>query len=827
MESIANEPFLTNNFGDKYLYSVNHNTLNKVGAHESHRLKLTSLCQTKDTLFIVIGSDSGTLLTFLNAQDISTGTLFIIIEPVEIYKKLCDEYTFDKSNSKVLFISEEKTNNTLKTINFKSYVFINKIQLVKSLAADYAFKQIYHELFFRTQAKFDQDIWAIQSSLGIQPFIETKLKNLAENHSSSIILKNNFKNQTAVILAGGPSLDEILPWVIENKNSLIIFAVSRICRRLKEIDFYPDIIVSIDPHKISFDVSKEMLFFHEKSLFLNHAHVSPLLLSQWQGRNIYLGDRFPWRTTLNSSTLNSAGPTVANTAITAAAQMGFSQIVLAGVDLCHSKDGYTHAQGSNESKAGPQLSKVCTQVMTNGGWLAETTSDFASAIDILASQSKNAANYTTLINPAKGAARVDNVRHIDLVDIEIEFIPDSQRAVLATAGKSFDKSQKTTDIKAVLSELKLAEGELHSILKLTKDALRCNEGLFGKKGKKQDFKYKKRMDKIEVKLNNSHPIFSNFVKQYGLKDFIKITRVDGTEDWEDQELEHLTETYYKAYKKNAIKLIKLIRATKERIQSRSNEISDQPHVEQLISQWNKDQTPGRVNIFTHNHSNNLTALTQFTPTSVKDLLEQFDRMMSNNFENEHIKRSKKYAELGGALKAKIQMYYQRKDIDTLEHFVASLSNHHDQENSKKFIYLTNGYIHELKGEFNSALETYQLMFEEQDEIFIEDALMRISSISLQNKDIENALLALENLAYLSPSHLIKFADLLRLTGQHEKALNTYLDYIEQVPNDINSLFKTGQYYQKLGIEEGAEAMWRQVLQLDPANKAAKKLLASL
>ena len=65
------EVFLTNTFGDRYLFSVNHNTLNQLGAAHLHRERFSEHLKKTNTLFIVIGSDSGTLLPFLATRDFS------------------------------------------------------------------------------------------------------------------------------------------------------------------------------------------------------------------------------------------------------------------------------------------------------------------------------------------------------------------------------------------------------------------------------------------------------------------------------------------------------------------------------------------------------------------------------------------------------------------------------------------------------------------------------------------------------------------------------------------------------------------------------------
>jgi len=345
------ECILTNTFGDKYLYSLNHNTLNQTGAVQQHRIRFEHLAAKENTLYIVIGSDSGTIIPYLNSLTIPPSTKFLILEPDRIFSLISPIIPECTASDSICFSSAGDFNTTADKAKINRYIYAGEVKIIKSLAAEYDFIGEYHDLFFSIQTLCNQQEYQVRHRLTGKPFKLAQLRNIAENHTPSPCLRNTFQGKTAVLLAGGPSLDEILPWVIKNKNSLLILAVSRISRRLLEVGLTPDIIFSIDPHQVSFDVSKEMLHFWKDSLFIHSYHVSPLLLGQWQGNNIYLGNRFPWESKMNQESLPMAGPTVSNTALSVAVEMGVSQIILAGVDLCHNREGYTHASGSNEHLA--------------------------------------------------------------------------------------------------------------------------------------------------------------------------------------------------------------------------------------------------------------------------------------------------------------------------------------------------------------------------------------------------------------------------------------------------------------------------------------------
>jgi len=822
----GNEYFLTNTFGDKYLYSLNHNTLNHTGAVQQHRLRFKHLADQKDTLFIVIGSDSGTLIPYLNSLTAASGTRFLVLEPDRVFSQLFSEIPESSASDFVDFVPAEDYNPAADKAQINRYLYAGKVSIIKSLAAEYDFIGEYHDLFFSIQSLCNQQEYLVRHRLTGKPFKLAQLKNIAENHTSSSCLKNTFQGKTAVLLAGGPSLDEILPWVIKNKDSLLVLAVSRISRRLLEIGLTPDIIFSIDPHQVSFDVSKEMLHFWKDSLFIHSYHVSPLLLGQWQGKNIYLGNRFPWESRLNQKSLPMAGPTVSNTALSVAVEMGISQLILAGVDLCHNREGYTHASGSNEHLAGPQLAQTTTQVLTNGGWMAETTSDFLSAIDILALQVEHASkNDTTVINPAPGSAQVNGVQYLPLENIQLHPIAPPAAVTLKELSAQPSFEQRKTDLENVQKELRWITGQLIQIRKLCRQALHCNEGLFGRKGKRQDFKFKKRMDKIERKLNSTYSRSAVLVKEYGAHELLQMTILGSDEDWTDQEIEDAATTYYSKYIETTDQLLELIEKTKQRIGSRLNEDATAPDFDLLFSSWQQEHIPGRLYVWLSRHGLQIEDLPADVQRTAGQLAEDFSRQMDASADSAHMQRSKKYADLK-EMRGKILMYFQKKDTQALENLQASLKKHQNPD-AEKYLYLCRGLFNELNEQWDQALVAYQQLFDVQDEVLLEDALLRITSISLSRNDLDNSFLALENLAKLAPTYLQQYADLLKLTGSHQQALDTYLSYLEQVPHDINIILKIGNYYRELNIEEGARAMFEHALSMDPENTAAKQLLEGL
>ena len=110
---------------------------------------------------------------------------------------------------------------------------------------------------------------------------------------------------------------------------------------------------------------------------------------------------------------------------------------------------------------------------------------------------------------------------------------------------------------------------------------------------------------------------------------------------------------------------------------------------------------------------------------------------------------------------------------------------------------------------------------------LEDALRRMSYIFLSADDYQNALLIMDSLAAISSAHEPMYADLLRLTGDYQKSLDVYTDYLKRAPQDLLVMIKLGKLYRQLGVDDSARWVFSHVIEQDPANKIARQQLAEL
>lgn len=818
-------PFLKNKFGDVYLHAVNGLAFNQIDSDTVYRKYFGKEFQREDHFHVVVGTDSGLLLTWTLKKGIPKGARFLFIELPNVLERIKEIIPLDDLEQRVVVATPDDWQELLAQMGFEEYVYIDEVTLKYSLAAADACLAEYLPLRWQVHQQLERQMWAIKVDMGCEPFTIRQLENLAELQTSSQNLKGLFKGKTAVLLGGGPSLDAALPWIIENRHSIVVLAVSRVSRRLLEVDLPPHLIFSVDPQMISFDVSREMFHFWDKSVFVHCHHVTSPLLGQWRGRCVFSGSRFPWETPLNVPTLPIAGPTVTNFALATAIEMGFAQILLTGVDLCFSKEGYCHAQGSYEHQAGPKVATVCPSVETNGGWFAETTPAYAAAIDDMAGQAEFASSRDCrVINLSEGAAKIPNITYQPVAEISIEALTEPAEELLARAMPSLSSAERKDFYQQALTELRRAKSQLLEIRKLAEEGLRCNDGLFGRNGMTADFRFKRRMDAVQKRLDVKFGDFKDIIKKFGKRRFLGMFRPSDNEEWSDEEIERIGRVYYESYRDSANELRGLLDGVKQRLEARLEEEKDTPDFIELDRQYRLDGQPGRILAWKERHQVKDEELSPDDLAIVRNLEEAFDRVLTEPPPKVRLLGVKAIETLAGAA-AKGRVLFSLNDLNGL----AVL--HDTVEKNGKFprvASLLRGYRAELEKAPEAALSAYEGVFNDDvPDHLTESALKRIAAISLGQNNIQNALLALECLTGISLVYQPMYADLLKIAGRHKEAIDAYMTYLAAAPEDVGVLLKFGILCRQTNVKDAAQMAFRMVLEKAPDNTAAKKFLQEM
>lgn len=831
--------FITNQFGDELLYEVNRNTFNLLGANALYEAHFEKRLDQEDTLYIVIGTDSGLLMKWILDRDTPAGSRYLFIEPEGLIDPIGQKYPgIKQKTNRVSLRSIEDWVDLARDYQFQDYAYLDRIAVVQSIGALDAFIPEYHTVRYTVEQEIERLNRHVMLSQGNHSFIRRQIENVTENLVPLTRIQGGFEDYTAVLLGGGPSLDSILPWVKSHREQLVLIAVSRIARQLLAEGIQPDIVATIDPHPVSYEVSKEMLEFDDECLLVNSYHAAPLLLSQWQGPAVYRGPHYPWKSKREANNLGNIGPTVGNQALATATDMGFHTIILGGVDLCYSQEGHTHASGSNERQLGPDLGKVGLQVETNAGGMADTAHGFMlgiSSMGHLAGQARKAG--CRVINPAPHAARIPNVDHEDLSDIKLNRPVRPFRETLKQRLGANSLTAREHALAEVKKELAHANGRLREIVKLCDEASQCNKRLFGGEGQAGDFKYKKRMDKIERKLNHEFADFSPLIKEYAAPAFLRLSRPDREKEWSDEELKNAGSTYYKAYRQGAEQLLQLVESAQKRTASRLDELSADHPVTEIYEQWKTDQTYGRVRLWRRWHKDRPDELSPRDLQCLERAEQAFTRLLhrDSRMHQQYLEQTQGHGL--GPVRSKLAVLFSTRNQNELERLAEQISQVDDQD-AADLNDLARAYLAELAGHTESAVEYYNRILDrasdklKEDEQALqnpslEDALRRLSYITLNNGDQQNALAALSILSQVSPTYETQYGDLLRITGNIIDAVDVYTDHLKKIPHDVVTMLKLGQLYQDIGAIDSARSAYEFVLQQSPDNKAARKMRSSL
>ncbi|MBF0184237.1 MAG: DUF115 domain-containing protein [Magnetococcales bacterium] len=824
-------PILQNSFGEYYLPAINQEIFSQSGAGSFYSRQFDETLREKDALYLIVGTDSGRLLHWVMARGVAEGSRYLFIEFPELVGYLRQQADFPQELPAGIQVCDpERWLQVAEAWSLRDYSYLGSVRPIKSMAVLDGFFEPYALLWKKFEEELNDYQALVGREIGSRVFMVKGLENLAENQIAAECLLGLFAGKTAVLLAGGPSLPESFAWVKAHRQQVVLLAVSRIAVQLEQAGIRPDCYFAIDPHDIIFHQSKGMLAFWQESLLVNVYHLNPRLLGQWRGRSVFMGPLFPWETPLNPSHLLSfPGITVSHQALGMAIEMGFTQIILAGFDLCYDRSGFTHAPGSEERKTGPFASPLELWVETNGGWQAETKHEFLCAIPSL----QQLAHYAQLrgcqvINPSAGAAKVEYVQHLPWSQLAVaEGVVNGWQTVQAVLPPDGPENRQH-HYEKVNDELLRMRNLVQQISRLTAEAITCNDRFFGRKGKPPDFKYKLRMDEIERILDNELRVPSTLVKKWGVADFLKLSRPDKDREWSDQEIEETGRRYYEIYRESAGALTRLLDDIRQRLRARLEEEKKSPNFKVLTTQWQRDQHPGRVFRLLARHQEGLAAFAASVQTTLQGLLESYQQAMQET-ETDYKAYLFQRMATPQVVRSRVMRLFRQKERDRLLTFAEGMSQSLAESDitgnmdrlvmahKEQYLLLIRGLAAELAGDLDQAESCFRQI---TLPVLLTDALQRLLTLMLMRQNLSAAVPIAKQLAERASIHIPHYGDLLRLTGQRAEAVAVYGDYVKLAKNDLVTLNKLGKLLGELGESAAAKEVFLRVLQQDPGNKAA-------
>jgi len=812
-----------NAFGEHCLFAINRSAFQNNDASTVFRTYFGESIFKEDTFYVIAGTDSGLLYQYIKAQGAPKGSRYLFVELPQILELLVD-MNAPEENIATSTLENWQALGT-EEMDMQNYALHDRFVLIRSLGVVHGHYGQYPPFWRQLNEQFGLIKQSYIIGLNNIPFTIQQLRNLTENQVPQICLQNTFQGKTAVILAGGPSLNELLPWVQKNRKNLLVIAVARISKSLIEADIQPDICVAVDPYNMTVYLNMEMYEFEDGTLLANEYHVNSTLLSSWGGKKVFSGPRYPWPSPLNPENIPAAaGGTVTNSAFAIAVEAGASQIILGGVDFCFSHAGHTHTKGSAEHAKGSCPMSGDTQVKTNSGKMAHTRNDLLNSAKSVESQAKEAVDRgCRVINPSPDSIQLANVEHISLETIEIEPLEKPAVEIINDSLPTNDDKSLILHYEEVLGEVDRILAELRTVKGLCVEALSHNSKLFNKHKKGASFTSNAKLNSIEKKLEEKYADTVKFIKLFGLRRlvFTLNKHEQSKENQNEKDLKENTKYYFLSLLDTAKELIDHLQQARSRTLSRLEEEKPQPNIDILIEQWRQDDQPGRAMLWAKRHENYVNQLPETQKQALDTFLDTFEDSIKKHGK-EYIKSIEWEARLEG-LNARAREYFQHNDEEGLIGLEASLEEHNDTEQAMQLNHLVRGYLAEMHGNTELAIKNFQ---EAKGPAEV-DALQRLFKLHSNKQDFNSILEVLKTLSDISPTYTAMYAEMLNVTGDVNSAVEIYTDYLLDNPDDLNSVMKLGQIYYQHGSTDGVEWAMNYILSKDPDNQTAKAMLESL
>lgn len=819
MSAINLKKIHKNSFGDEYFPEINNYAFDNVGSTATFSKVFDKELKSEKTLFIIVGSDSGLLIPYLQKHKADKGRKYIILEKPEIISYIEKNVDINDNLIEVLPLSVEFNDLSEK---YADYIAHSRYKLLRSLAVIDSHSQSYRNFWEEALDKFNI-FSSTESGYAINNiFIDSQLKNLSLNEIPVQRIEKSLQGLTAIIMGGGPSLDENINWIRENQTKLVIFAAARISDRLKKEKIEPDFFVTVDPHVVSYDNSKSMLMYGDSAILIHSNNANAKLVAEWTGLRAYLGLRFPWQDSQHKQpdNLNIVGPTVTNTMASVAGFLGAEQVIFSGVDFCYGKNGQSYESNSVESKLGKYLDTSTNRVTTYSGRIAETTPSFANARqgmeDLVAYAIKFFENkFFTL---SKEAAKIEGVTYSSAKNIQLSE-QDKYKAIELIQDKL---AFNLNDYKVHLAD---AKSYCQKMQILCKEVAKLSRK--GKKTAKQLFVDLDRTDRLTHEIisiqqetnllmgEHAEFIFNYSIKSY--KDFM-----DPSVDQENMTRDEIKKSfvyYFNGLIKSSIPLRKSIEEAITKLNHRINETKGVKPLTKLINNWQKYHEEGRPNVWLKINNLTLPALSTEDQEKVKALLKSYQTEL-NKTDTTLSKQLKLQGESMANTFVRIQRYFAESRIGDLEVLINYIAEK-DEENAEDLCNIGSGYLYELKEMPDEALNRYLKL---KDENLLMEGLKRIVNITLEQKNYDSALNALEVLTNYSDEYFISYADILGAMGDLQGASEIYLHYLKNHEKDTATWIKLAKILIHNGILDEAINAINKVQELEPENPVAIELM---
>ena len=267
------------------------------------------------------------------------------------------------------------------------------------------------------------------------------IRNIAyvnENHGYLLSdLANKYSGQTALIAGAGPSLDDNIANIQANRNKFVIFAVNKSVRYLLQQGITPDFVVCLDALNMQKTLGGLEPHFARINAIADIRTHSVLMNKGFNKIffNFSETDFFIKKIAKYNDFMKfyESGGSASTLALAAAVRMGFSKIVLAGIDLAF-KDNVIYTYGETMQRVSQSeiivdnVKKNLIQVKSVNGGMVYTREDYEVFIHHFETMIKEL-KYSEIYNISSFGAAIEGVKNVSFENLQLqELLPGQPTA---------------------------------------------------------------------------------------------------------------------------------------------------------------------------------------------------------------------------------------------------------------------------------------------------------------------------------------------------------------------------------------------------------------
>lgn len=326
------------------------------------------------------------------------------------------------------------TNDLDELTRYLSETFITKDKVEIAYLQNYAVVKN-KELLMLTQRVYETckckmiDVSTIEKFSTV--WLENALNNISSFKGKKVCalsdLYNKYAGQTAVIAGAGPSLSDNIANLQANRDKFIIFAVNKSVKFLLRNGITPDFVVALDARNMDATLGGlEEYFSRVNCIFDLRTDKSVMTkgfkqyFASFSSSDVIAKKLSEYNKFIQ---FNETGGTASTLGLISAIRMGFSKVVLAGVDLAF-KDNTVYADGevmqrvSQEEIVADGIKKNLVQVPSLRGGMVYTRDDYQAFIQHFETIIKDA-NYSEVYNISSFGALIKGVKNVKYEDLNL------------------------------------------------------------------------------------------------------------------------------------------------------------------------------------------------------------------------------------------------------------------------------------------------------------------------------------------------------------------------------------------------------------------------